>query len=377
MKRNRFVVLFVAVVFAIVAAPAIAAKSGGDSGQEKADTIEADKLYLYNWAQYMDPAILKKFEEKYDVEVVRSFFSSNPELFAKMQAGGVSQYDVIFPSSYYIPRLVDTGLIQPLNLDWIPNYDNLLPKFQNPPYDPGGKDKVYSVAYQWGTTGILYNEKIFSDPPHTWALLFDPDINSKYPFSMITDPLVMMGAACVYLGYKYTCTKTASKKVLKQATQLLIKTKNRPNFSGFVDGTPAVRQVARGNLKVAVTWNGDFWWEKVRHPDMYEHIKYFLPKGGTEIWADTMAIPSKAPHPKLAHKFINFILKPKIGAQLSNWNSYPSPNEASQPYINERISKPPVTPSRAAIKNVLHFSPVVKGKRLKLINQLWSLVLAE
>src|SRR5699024_4380143 len=82
------------------------------AGQTRAQADE--KLYLFNWSQYMDPDILAAFEQKYDVEVVRGFYGSNPELFSKLRAGGDHQYDVIFPSNYYVPRLIETGLIQPL-----------------------------------------------------------------------------------------------------------------------------------------------------------------------------------------------------------------------------------------------------------------------
>src|SRR5699024_6212768 len=89
-------------------------------GATTASAQPAKKLYLFNWSQYMNPAILKAFEKKYDVEVVRSFYGSNPEMFAKLRAGGDHQYDVIFPSNYFVPRLIATGLIQPLNKDLIP-----------------------------------------------------------------------------------------------------------------------------------------------------------------------------------------------------------------------------------------------------------------
>src|SRR5699024_5209890 len=141
------------------------------------------------------------------------------------------QYDVIFPSNYFVPRLIATGLIQPLNKDLIPNYDNLMDRFQNPDFDPGGK---YTAAYQWGTTGIAYNTEDLPDAPHSWALLFDPGVNANYPFAMITDAQVLFGAACAYLGNGYTCT---GKDKWKQAAQQVLKTKQRANFSGFVNGT--------------------------------------------------------------------------------------------------------------------------------------------
>jgi spermidine/putrescine transport system substrate-binding protein len=84
-----------------------------------------------------------------------------------------------------------------------------------------------------------------------------------------------------------------------------------------------------------------------------------------------MAIPAHAPHPKLANEFINFILKPKIGAKLSNWNSYASPNKAARPYLNKELQEPPIMPTAAQMKR-LHFKPILKGKQLQLIQQLWT-----
>lgn len=330
---------------------------------------QTKKLYLFNWSQYMNPAIIDAFEHKYDVKVVRAFYGSNPEMFAKLRAGGEYQYDVIFPSNYYVPRLIETGLIQPLNKDLIPNYDNLMAKFQDPSYDPGG---TYTAAYQWGTTGIAYNTEDLPDVPESWALLFDPEINSRYPFAMITDAQVLFGAACAYQGHGYACL---GKKNWKQAAQLILKTKQRPNFAGFVNGTPVLRRLARGSVSVGMTFSGDYLFFKKRNPEAYANIEFFVPKEGSELWVDVMAIPAHAPHPKLANKFINFILNPKIGAKLSNWNAYASPNKAARPYLNEALTKPPILPTDAKMKK-LHFTPAIKGEQLQYVQQLWTAVLS-
>lgn len=377
MKRTRFILSLVCLAFAITSTAAYSAQADNESKRDSAGSAAAKKLYLFNWATYMDPEILKAFEEKYNVDVVRSFFTDNAELFAKLRAGGVSQYDVVFPSSYYVPRLAETGLIRPFNMELIPNYDNLLPKFDNPPYDPGGADKVYSVAYQWGTTGIGYDQSVFPKPPESWAFIFDPDVNPKHPFSMNPDAQFMLGAACAYLGYDYTCTKTGTRAQLKEAAQLILKTKQRPNFSGFVGGNPANRQLARGNIEAGVVWNGALLGEKQRNPKAYANIKFLLPEEGTEIWVDTMAIPADAPHPKLAHKFINFILKPKIGAQLANWNLYGSPNEAAGPYLDKALTEPPIQPTKHQMEDALRFTPAIKGKRLKFVQQLWAAIMSQ
>lgn len=327
-------------------------------------------LYLYNWSQYMNPDILQAFEKKYDVEIVRGFYASNPELFAKLRAGGDHQYDVIFPSSYYVPRLIKTGLIQPLDTGLIPNYGNLIDKFEKPSYDPGGK---YTAAYQYGTTGILYNTEVFPDPPKSWSFVFDPVVNPSYPFSLMPDAAVTLSMACAYLGYGYPCE---SKNEWISAAKLVKKAAERPNFNGFLGGTPVIQRVARGNSKIAITYGGDFYQRQHKDPDLYADMAYFIPKEGSEIWIDVMAIPAHAPHPELANKFINFVLSAKMGAKLSNFTAYPSPNKAAQPYLAEYLRQEPVKITDDELQRV-HITPALAGKQLMLIQELWTTILSK
>ncbi|NNC23285.1 spermidine/putrescine ABC transporter substrate-binding protein [Salinisphaera sp. USBA-960] len=352
MKLRRAVWLMLCLIGLVLASGTVFAQS-------------AKKLFLFNWSQYMDPAIIKAFEKKYDVEVVRSFYDSNPQLFAKLRSGGASQYDVIFPSNYYVPRLIKTNLIQPLNHDEIPNLDNLKSRFRDPPYDPQDR---YSVPYQWGTTGIAYNADDLADVPKSWSILFDRGVNPDNPFALIPDGQVTVAAACAYLGIGWRCK---GEKSWKKAAQLLIKTKTRSNFNGFVSGTPILQQLARGNADAGMTFNGDYMFYKKRNPEAFSDIEYFIPKEGGELWVDAMAIPVNAPHPKLAHKFINFILKAKVGAQLSNWNAYATPNEISQPMLKKSLQKPPITPTQNQMKR-LRFTPSLKGENLHMFQQLWT-----
>jgi len=325
----------------------------------------SEKLYLFNWTQYMDPAIIQAFEDKYDVEVVQNYFNSLPEMFAKLKAGGVSQYDIIVPSNYYVPRLIQTGMVQKLDKSKLPNFDNIMDKFRDTAYDPGSD---YTAAYQYGVTGIVYNAETFPDAPRSWSLLFDPEVNPSYPFAMMGDGQVSMGAACAYLGHGYDCTDLDA---WKESARLLLKTKQRGNFSGFVDGTPALQQLARGVTHVSLSYNGDYLFYKEENPDTFKNIKFMIPDEGTELWVDSMMIPAQAPHPDLAHKFINFILDPEIGAQLSNYNYYSSPNAAATPYLDKVLTQPPVTPADSDIDK-LHFTPSLEGDKLQTFNQLWT-----
>ncbi|GEN24014.1 putrescine-binding periplasmic protein [Halomonas cupida] len=330
---------------------------------------EEGKLYLFNWTQYMDPAIIEAFEEQFDVEVVQNYFNSNPELISKLNAGGTSQYDVIVPSNYYIPRLIETGLVQKLDRSKLPNFDNLMPQFKDPIFDPGAE---YSAAYQWGVTGMVYNTETFPDAANSWSLLFDPEVNNDYPFSLIGDGQVAVGSACAYLGAGYQCADLDS---LKNAARTLIETKNRDNFSGFADGTPTLQQLARGVVHAGMSFNGDYLFYKEEDPESFANLAFTIPDEGAEMWVDAMMIPADAPNPDLAHEFINFMLDAQIGAQLSNYNYYASPNEAARPYLDEVLTESPTQPTDEEMQR-LYFTPSLKGEELQTFQQLWSEVKA-
>ncbi len=330
---------------------------------------EDRKLYLFNWTQYMDPEIITAFEEAFDVEVVENYYNSLPEMLAKLNAGGVSQYDIIVPSNYYVPRLINTGLVQKIDKAKVPNLANVDAQFKDPSFDPGAN---YTVPYQWGVTGLVYNASTFKDAPKSWSLLFDPAVNASYPFSLMGDGQVSMGAACAYLGHGYDCT---GMDAWREAARLLIETKHRDNFSGFSDGTPALQQLARKVTHGALSYNGDYLFYLDENPESFADIKYMIPDEGAEKWVDSMMIPAKAPHPELAHAFINFLLDAKVGAQLSNYNYYASPNAAARPYLDEVLTQPPIQPSEDDMVR-LHFSPSLSGEQLQIFQQLWSEVQA-
>lgn len=326
---------------------------------------QENKLYLFNWTEYMDPEIIEAFEEKYDVEVVQNYFNSLPEMFAKLNAGGVSQYDIIVPSNYYVPRLIQTGLVQKLDKSKLVNLDNVMEQFRDPAFDPGAE---YTAPYQWGTTGIVYNTETFPEAPKSWSLMFDPEVNPEHPFALMGDGQVSMGGACAYLGHGYDCTDMDA---WKEAARLLIETKGRETFSGFTDGTPALQQLARGVTHVGLSYNGDYLFFKEEDPDSFATLDFMIPDEGAEMWVDSMLIPAEAPNPDMAHKFIDFILDAEIGAQLSNYNYYASPNAAATPYLDEVLTQPPVQPSEADMER-LRFTPSLEGEALQTFQQLWS-----
>ena len=152
---------------------------------------------------------------------------------------------------------------------------------------------------------------------------------------------------------------------------MLIETKHRGNFSGFSDGTPALQQLARKVTHAGLSFNGDYVFYREENPDSFSDIKFVIPEEGTEKWVDSMMIPARAPHPELANAFINFILDARVGAQLSNYNYYASPNAAAAPYLDEVLTQPPIQPSEDDMAR-LRFSPSLSGQQLQVFQQLWS-----
>ena len=324
-------------------------------------------LNLFIWSDYISESIIDGFELECGCKVVETDYESNAEMAAKLKTGGDSQFDVVVPSSYYVPELAAEGLLQPLDHSKIPNIVNLAPRFQNPTYDPGNK---YSIPYQWGTTGIEYDPKKIPNPGGGWGVLFDPKINPNYPFTLPKgEGRDQIAAACAYLGYGFGCMEESQ---WLAAAKLIEQTKKRPNFAGFVDETPAEGEEKDGLIAVTMAFNGDI--GECYADGTCAKMKYYLPKEGTEIWVDTMAIPAHAPNPQLALEFINFILAPLNGADLSNFNEYASPNQASQQYLTGIINTALITPSADDYKK-LQFLPPLQGAQYKLFDEIWTSVL--
>ncbi len=319
-------------------------------------------LNLFNWSEYMDPQILKDFEKQFGATVLVSLYESNEDLIAKLKASGGSGYDVVIPGQYAVPLLSRQGLLQPLQKTKIPNLKNLSKKFVNPNYDPNNQ---YSAAYQWGTVGIVYNKNKIPNPDQTWGLLFD-EKKQQGPFIMMDSSREMMAAPLKYLGKSLN---TVNPEELKQALTLMVDAKGRS--LGFDGGVGGRNKVAAGQANYAVAYNGDCIKLQAEDPK----IGFFVPREGGLIFVDNMAIPAKAPNPDLAHKFINFILSPKVGARLSNYNRYATPNEAAKPFITASDLKNPGIYPPAATMAKLEFN-LDLGKDNNLYDSVWTKIKA-
>ena len=323
----------------------------------------AKELYLYNWAEYIDPQVLEDFEAEFDVQVVEDTFANNEELLAKLQAGAVG-YDLIVPSDYMVEIMIEEGMLAELDHENLTNLGNLDAKFAEPPYDPG---LVYCVPYLWGTTGIGYNDDMFDDPPDSWAYLFDPDLVSEYAgqITMLNDVRESMGAALKDLGYSLNSTNQAE---LEEARDLLIQQKA---WIYAYDAEQYEDLLSADETVVAHSWSGDVF--MVAEED--ERLWYAIPEEGGVIWADNLCIPESAPNKYTAEAFINYLLRPEVAAANSNFTWYASPNAKATDLIDEEILEEPAIYPPPEVMVKLEWLEDV-GEATPIYERLWTEVKA-
>lgn len=331
--RGRFLKVMGAGAFAgstlsVLAAcqPNTTAQSGGGGGNGNGgDGGGNNRLNFYNWSEYVAESTIPDFEERTGARVTQDTYASNEELLAKLQAGGTG-YDVIVPSDYMVAIMSKSDVIQELDFSKIPNFDNIGENFKGLSYDPENR---WSVPYQWGTTGILYNKREIG-PIENWDPMFDERYSGQ--IAMINDVRETLGAALMRLGYSINATDQAQ---LEEAKRMLIQQK--PLLRGYFDSTEISPQVANGDILLGHVFSGEGILTAIEN----EGLEYIIPRPAATRWTDNMCIPRGARNPELAHEFINYILAREPGAELTNYTYYGTPNEAALPLIDEELKEIP------------------------------------
>jgi len=321
------------------------------------------ELKIFIWSEYMDEENMPKdFEKATGIKARLDLYESNEEMMAKLQAGGVSQYDIIVPSDYIMPSLINLKLIQPLDHSKISNLNNLGAKFRKTSFDPGNK---YAVGWQWGTVGLMYDKKKIKDADaSSWSVIFDPK-KDPGPFCLIDSVREMMGITLMYLGYDFN---SVNPRELKKAADLLVETKKRKSCLGFKGGVGGKNDIIAGLAVAAIVYNGDAIQALAEDP---KRLGFVVPKEGSEIWLDSMCIPARAPNPDAAHMWINWILDPKVNAGLSNYNHFATPNEAAIPYLSkEDLDNPGVWPTPEIMKTLVFAKDL--GMDNRLMDEAWT-----
>jgi spermidine/putrescine transport system substrate-binding protein len=342
------------------APPAAPATTAASAAAPAPASGEPCKLNLFIWSEYIDPEIVASFEKEYSCKVTTDLYEDNESMMSKLQGGGTALYDIVVPGQYLIPVMAKLGLLAPLRHENIPNLANLDEKFVNPVFDPGNK---YSVAYQWGTIGIYLRTKPDQEVDETWGLLFDKE--KQYGSFLLMDSVrEMLGSAAKYKGMSVNSTSLDD---LRAQSAVLAEAKQRSQ--GFEGGVGGKNKVLASAVDAAVVYNGD----AVRGMSEDPATHYFVPREGGVLWLDNLAIPAQAPHRDAAEKFINYILDAKVGAQLSNFNQYATPNKAAKAFITpEDLANPAIYPSAEMMAKLEFVNDL--GDANKLYDEVWTQV---
>jgi putrescine transport system substrate-binding protein len=316
--------------------PANAANPAADSGAGKV-------LNLYIWSDYLAPNTLPDFEKQTGIKVHVAYFDTNETLETKLLAGS-SGYDVVVPTASYFERQIKAGVYLTLDKTKLPNLKNMDSQLMSKValHDPGN---AHGIIYLWGTNGIGYNEKMVKElmpdaPLDSWRMVFDPAVASKVAkcgISVLDSPAEMMRAVYSYLG-KDPNSQSPDDLVLAEATL----SKIRP-FIRNINSSEYIEALANGDLCIAVGYNGDVMQarDRAREANKGIEIKYSVPKEGSILWFDMLAIPKDAPNPDSAYAFLNYIMTPQVIADISNTKRYANANAASQPLVLASVKDDP------------------------------------
>jgi len=306
-----------------------------------------DRLAVATWPNYYDPANYDAFTKKTGATIDVSVFGSNEEMLAKLQAGGTG-WDVFVPTNYTISTYVELGLIQPLDLSRLPNFDeaSYVKRFIEPGTVNG---KVYAVPKDWGTTGFVLNRDKVTSNPTTWKEFWDLTMTDASGRVMVHDyQLTTIGNALKYFGYSFN---SVDPKELADAEGLLLKAKPHL-FAINSDYQPSMRST---DAWMSVAWTGD---GLQLHRDMPE-IDYVLGKEGGEIWSDFYAIPAEAPHLDAAYAFIDYLLDPEVNAREVLAHGYPVPDERTTALLPKEMTSNPIMYPAQELLDALEFGAAV------------------
>ena len=343
---RRTAVLILGCVLALSACGDRKSASGTESGAaDKAGTASGGGkvLNLYIWSDYLAANTLSDFEKQTGIKVHVAYFDTNETLETKLLAGS-SGYDVVVPTASYFERQIKAGVYLTLDKSKLPNLKNMDPQLMAKValHDP---DNAHGIIYMWGTNGIGYNEKMIKElmpdaPLDSWRMVFDPAVASKIAkcgISVLDSPAEMMRAVYSYLGKD---PNSQSPDDLAQGEAVLLKI--RPYIRN-INSSEYIEALANGDLCLAVGYNGDVMQarDRAREANKGIEIKYAVPKEGSILWFDMLAIPKDAPDPDSAYAYLNYIMTPQVIADISNFKRYANGNVASQPLVLPAVKDDP------------------------------------
>jgi spermidine/putrescine transport system substrate-binding protein len=327
------------------------------------------KLEFYNWSQYDDPSTFKKFMQLPDEAAVgmkthETFYSSNDELLAKVNAGGAA-YDIVVPSQNAVAQLIEEGKLFSLDMDLIPNIKNLDPSFLKPSYDPTGQ---YHIIKDFGITMFFYNNQIITEDPKSmndfYGLLTKYVSKGRTNLLDGAEELVPLGLLAMGKD-----PNTDSQSDFDEVKAFLLSV--RPGVT-TISSFGYINDASAGKIILSQGWNGDV--RRIVHAREKEgDITAVIPTEASEIWADNWCVLADAPHPVAAHAWLNWLLEPSTAVTEMNYHNYPIPIPAALSEIPTDLSSDPLfnVPKQYTdnYQYILNVSPEVVQARTQIYSE--------
>jgi len=329
---------------AVIASLAIFAISGCGAKKER--------LYIYNWIQYMPDEVLKEFEKRYGVKVVYDMFSTNEEMYTKLKIGG-GKYDIVVPSGDHVSIMINEGMLQEIDKSLVPNLKHLDERVTSRvTFDP---DMKYCVPYAAGIAGVSVNTEHVKEFEKSWNIFENPAFKGR--MTLLDDMREVMGAALKVLGYS---VNSKNQEEVEAAKNLVLKWK---------DGIVKFDAEAFGKGFAA----GEFWVVHGYAENVFLELddgakksaQFFIPDEGGPMYMDHMVILKGARNPDLAHKFMDFIHEPKIYAKIMDYLETPSINIPARDYMEMTPHYEIEDMAKSEFKEDL-------GEHLEMYNRMWQ-----
>lgn len=288
----------------------------------------SEKLYVYNWTEYVPSSLLEQFTKETGIEVIYSTFESNEEMYSKLKLANGVGYDIVFPSSYYVGKMAKEGMLAELDKSKIPNINYVSKSLLNKPFDPENK---YSLPYVYGLTGIGVNAAALDPKAVTsWGDFWNPEY--KHKLLLMNDSREVFHFALLLDGHSPNTTNPDEIKSAYERLKTLV-----PSVQVFNSDSPEM-PFLQGEVDIGMLWTGSGFRAKAENPD----IHFVFPKEGSIIWIDNYAIPKNAKNKDAAYKFINFLLRPESAKVVIETMGFSMPNEGVKALLSEDIVKDPL-----------------------------------
>ncbi|MEX1994866.1 MAG: polyamine ABC transporter substrate-binding protein [Steroidobacteraceae bacterium] len=345
-----------------------------DPGQNGTAGPDDQVLNVYNWTDYIGSNTIADFEARTGIQVTYDTYDSNELLETKLLTGH-SGYDVVFPTTTIVGRMAKVGVFRRLDKARLPNLSKLDPEAmrQLAANDPGNE---HAIAYTWGTTGLGYNrakvkEALGTDAIDSWSAVFDPATASKLAkcgITLLDAPEDVFESAEIYLG-----TDPGNEDLGEMAAVEELLKKVRPYVRSF-DTTRHPSALASGEICVSLSWSGLMHQARARGAAATTPVQlaYVIPREGAPLYFDTVAIPADAPHPDNAHAFLNFLMEPRVIAEITNEIGYANANAVSLPFVDAVFRDDPSIYPPPELREKLHVSTARSQDYSRELNRAWT-----